>query len=307
MRSADIHQETTGRWPSILMSLGVEERFLRNRHGACPICSDGKDRFRFDDKNGKGTFFCSKCGSGTGFDLLMQINGIDFKEALKRVRSVLPKTVMTSTKTKTRSDAQTKKILLDIWKSAKKIEPEDDAGQYLAWRGLTLPESNALRLHPGLEYRDHDGKIVGKFPCMVAAIVDKAGKCIALHRTWLQNGRKALVEQPKKSLGGFNAGSAIQLYKATHTLGVAEGIETAIAAHLRFKYPVWPLISASQMERFEWPSTIKRLLIFGDSDSNFTGQKAGYTLAYRAKAKGLDVHITFPELIDTDWADSFRI
>ena len=53
--------DTQHRWLAILPALGVPSHFLRNKHGPCPVCG-GKDRFRFDDKDGKGTFFCNGCG-----------------------------------------------------------------------------------------------------------------------------------------------------------------------------------------------------------------------------------------------------
>jgi putative DNA primase/helicase len=39
------------RWREILPRLGIETRFLVNKHGPCPLCR-GKDRFRFDDRDG---------------------------------------------------------------------------------------------------------------------------------------------------------------------------------------------------------------------------------------------------------------
>ena len=44
----------SGRWHGILTALGVPQEFLTGKHGPCPICG-GKDRFRFDNKNGRGT------------------------------------------------------------------------------------------------------------------------------------------------------------------------------------------------------------------------------------------------------------
>ena len=38
-----------GKWRGLLTQLGVDETYLKNEHGPCPICRDGKDRFRFDD------------------------------------------------------------------------------------------------------------------------------------------------------------------------------------------------------------------------------------------------------------------
>jgi putative DNA primase/helicase len=53
-----------GRWRNILPSLGIPSKALTNRHGPYPMCG-GKDRFRFDDKGGRGTWFCSQCGGAT--------------------------------------------------------------------------------------------------------------------------------------------------------------------------------------------------------------------------------------------------
>jgi len=61
----DVRQIAQGRWKSILTALGADEKTLSGKHTACPLCG-GKDRFRFDDKEGRGTYFCSGCGAGDG-------------------------------------------------------------------------------------------------------------------------------------------------------------------------------------------------------------------------------------------------
>ena len=59
-----------GNWRSVLASYGCQLPPGR-RHGPCPICG-GRDRFRFDDKHGMGTWFCGQCDpcSGSGLHLL---------------------------------------------------------------------------------------------------------------------------------------------------------------------------------------------------------------------------------------------
>jgi hypothetical protein len=61
-------------WKEILSALGVDPATLKNHHGPCPGCG-GKDRFRFDNLNGDGTFICSQGGlgeiAGDGFELLV--------------------------------------------------------------------------------------------------------------------------------------------------------------------------------------------------------------------------------------------
>jgi len=75
------------RWFDLLVRLGVDPTYLRNKHGPCPGCG-GKDRFRFDDKSGRGTFVCGGGGditAGDGFTLLEHIYGWSFKESLRRI------------------------------------------------------------------------------------------------------------------------------------------------------------------------------------------------------------------------------
>ena len=82
-RLAETHK---GHWRPILAGLGVPSQMLVNRHGPCPVCG-GKDRFRFDDKDGLGTFYCTHCGAGDGPRLVMLVTGLGFKEAAERIRS----------------------------------------------------------------------------------------------------------------------------------------------------------------------------------------------------------------------------
>ena len=62
MNIGTITAKATGQWESIIFSLsGV--KLAKNKHSPCPICG-GKDRFRFDDRDGRGTWICNQCGGG---------------------------------------------------------------------------------------------------------------------------------------------------------------------------------------------------------------------------------------------------
>jgi putative DNA primase/helicase len=87
------HERTTeaarGRWRGILASLGMPESYLSGKHGPCPLCAEGKDRFRFDDREGKGSWICSRCGAGDGIGLAMRFTGLGFAEAASRVDDII--------------------------------------------------------------------------------------------------------------------------------------------------------------------------------------------------------------------------
>jgi putative DNA primase/helicase len=92
----DLTEATRGRWREILACLGgLSDRQLSDEHQPCPLCG-GTDRYRFDDRDGAGTWFCNQCGGknqagggGSGMDLLMRIKGWEFKEAAQRVEEHL--------------------------------------------------------------------------------------------------------------------------------------------------------------------------------------------------------------------------
>jgi len=86
----------TGQWPAILGALaGLSSDQLTDKHQPCPLCG-GKDRYRFDDQDGSGSWFCNQCGgpsqsggAGNGMELLMRRTGWTFKEAAQRIEQHL--------------------------------------------------------------------------------------------------------------------------------------------------------------------------------------------------------------------------
>ncbi len=78
-------KQACGHWPRILPALGV--KVIKNRHQSCPVCG-GSDRFRFDDKEARGTWFCNQCGAGDGLKLVEKVFGVSASEAAGKVKAV---------------------------------------------------------------------------------------------------------------------------------------------------------------------------------------------------------------------------
>ncbi|MDT8097964.1 primase-helicase zinc-binding domain-containing protein [Enterobacter hormaechei] len=85
MNVTDTVKQACGHWPRILPALGV--KVMKNLHQACPVCG-GSDRFRFDDKEGRGTWFCNQCGAGDGLKLVEKVFGVSASEAAGKVDAV---------------------------------------------------------------------------------------------------------------------------------------------------------------------------------------------------------------------------
>lgn len=174
----------------------------------------------------------------------------------------------------------------------------------MAAESINVPA--CIHLHPAMPYI-HEGETLGLFPCMVAPLVGSDGRMLALHRTYLTaDGRKADLPAVRKLTGaaGLLAGAAIPLATPTAgRLGIAEGIETALAAFLSSGVPVVAAYSAGNLSAWRWPREIRALVIFGDNDT--AGIKASTELLERAKKAGLDASVLAPSDPGADWCDVY--
>ncbi len=85
----EVHRRHNGNWRAVLASHGIDEKLLDGRHNPCPGCG-GTNRFRFDDKEGRGTWICSQGGkgevAGDAFALLVHAgHAKDSLDALKLI------------------------------------------------------------------------------------------------------------------------------------------------------------------------------------------------------------------------------
>lgn len=292
----DIRKEARGKWSGILSSYGLNDKQLSKKHTACPMCG-GKDRFRFTDYKGNGEWICNQCGSGSGFDLVMRMFGMDFKQLAEELKPIVAH--FKPRQADEKKDAEKVRAQLhSLFKGATRevITP------YLKNRGVTV--SPDVWYHPNMLHF-HDGVRSFHFG-MIGVVSNPIGEAIAAHRTYLtRSGMKANVPDAKKMTNAIESisGGAIRLFQHQGILGIAEGIETACAATQMFGIPTWAAISANGLEKFVAPEGVTHLVIFGDNDSNFVGQDAAYALAKRY-AQIAEVRI--PEKAGTDWADILK-
>jgi putative DNA primase/helicase len=302
---ATLRERTRGRWFGILTALGIHPDYLRNKHGPCPACG-GRDRFRWDDKYGDGTFYCNNCGAGSGVDLVMKVRGLPFRDAAPLIESMIGAAPVEPVikLAPIRREPQRCATLEGLWRFARLIRRNDTVDRWFHNRGLEIEiYPSVLRYHPGVRHPDPPGSF---HPAMLAMVQDPAGRPATLHKTYLTaDGQKAHVAKPRRfEPGKIPGGSAVRLVPSVgRVLGVAEGIETACAAMRLFGVPTWSCLNAVLLEKFEPPPGVAELVIFGDNDANARGQQAAETLAVRLNIK---VAIRIPDQADTDWNDVLR-
>lgn len=161
---------------------------------------------------------------------------------------------------------------------------------YLRHRRCALPPADSdLRFLPGND----------RFPPSMCALVTHVvtAEPMTLHFTRLRADGlgKAGTERDKLLLGGYpKAGGVIRLWPdeaVTHGLGIAEGIETALAAAHAYT-PVWSCIDAGNLAKFPVLAGIEALVIFADHDA--AGTKAARECGQRWADAGREVRLAIP-------------
>lgn len=302
------HEKTSlaarGKWKGILLHLGVPAQALTGKPCPCPMCG-GKDRFRFDDKDRRGTYICNQCGAGDGMKLAVEVTGRKFAEVAAQIDGILGNIKPDAGPAKQElGDEDRVRILREAWASSQPIQPGDLAHKYLATRKVEeLIYPKAMRFHPAM--RDGEG---GIRPCMIAMVgVYGEKKFATMHRTFLKpdGSGKAEMASPRKLMPGtLPDGACVALSSYTGgPLGIAEGIETAMSASALFDMPVWAAINSNMLAKWWPPEGCEEVAIFGDNDPKFGGQAAAYSLAHRLAVKGIAVTVHIPALAGEDWND----
>jgi putative DNA primase/helicase len=299
--SRDTVAQAQGKWKDILIRFGINPEFLTGKHGPCPFCGGGKDRFRWDDKDGSGSYFCSQCGAGTGMQFLGKARGWDMHRTAQEIDKILG-WAKAEGKPPARTEEDLRRSMEHLLGAAGQVTRGTAAWRYLDRRcGNPAVFVDDLRAIPRLKHSVE----AGFHPAILAILRHADGRAASVHRTFLtEDGQKAPVDPVRKMFQGLPiTGSAVRLGPLRETLGIAEGIETAICAAKIFRLPVWSAISAGGMEAWIPPEGVKSAMICADNDASFTGQKAAYVLAQRLHRLGLAVEVRWPDEVGTDWAD----
>ena len=160
-----------GKWRGIFLTLGISDSALKNKHGPCPLCGVN-DRFRWDNKEGRGTFICNQCGAGDGMDLVMKLRNCGYAEAARAVEAVIGAIKLTDRIAPVVSEADREKLIRAVLATCHPVEKGDDVDRYMAGRGVDEPKQYPADLLTCERCRFEEGVY---FTAMIGIIRDPSG------------------------------------------------------------------------------------------------------------------------------------
>ncbi|HGT3510687.1 TPA: primase-helicase zinc-binding domain-containing protein, partial [Enterobacter hormaechei] len=264
-------------------------------HQACPVCG-GSDRFRFDDKEGRGTWFCNQCGAGDGLKLVEKVFGVTASEAAGKVNAVtgnLPpvtREMIAAAEAETEADRKAAAAL--AVRLMEKTRPAS-GNAYLTRKGFPDREC------PVLSVTHKTGGVTFRAGDVVVPLYDDTGALVNLQ----------LINSDglKRTLKGGAVKGACHTIEGKKQAGIrlwiAEGYATALTVHHLTGETVMValssvnLLSLASLARQKHPAC--QIVLAADRDLNGNGQNKA-----AAAAGACEGVVALPPVFG-DWNDAF--
>ncbi|QNF17849.1 DUF927 domain-containing protein [Aeromonas jandaei] len=299
---SDVAAAACGHWPDLLAAVGIDTPH-RGKHGPCPACG-GKDRFRLDDKGGRGTWICSQCGNGDGLDLVCRVTNKSPKEAAELLAPLVGLSAggldhaareRIHQQQQARAEQERKQDEQHRQKAARRAaaiagDVAQGVSTYLTTKGLEWPQAtiNRTLIREGGE----------NYPAgsLVIPLTDEAGELV--------NVQLIRADGTKRYLAGGQKAEAYHRIDGGELVAICEGYATGLSIHQATGATVYcgmdcgNLLAVAQIARRQHPKA--RLLLCGDNDKHTQGNP-GKTKAEQAAA-AIGGLIALPPIAG-DWND----
>ncbi|WP_429187446.1 primase-helicase zinc-binding domain-containing protein [Aeromonas veronii] len=286
INAAAVTAAAQGQWREILTANGINLPSGRH-HGACPICMAGKDRFRFDDKEGRGTWVCNQCGAGDGLSLYQQATGQSMSTAIRSLAGYLGLSSQMTPADHARIEKQRQKAAKAAEEQRQKEASQRDAAAALAQQmereavgcmAEQVPYLNRKGLSGfGVEVlaRDYGHHKAGSLLVVLfnidgvttsAEIIDSEGR------------KMALAGGQKKYSAAYIEPLDDSLPEDAAHCGVVEGYATGLSVRALTGWPVFcgmskaGLADAARIARYNCPKA--QIVVCGDSGAEQEAREA---------------------------------
>lgn len=300
---SNITAAACGHWPELLAAVGIDTPH-RGKHGPCPACG-GKDRFRLDDKAGRGTWFCNLCGAGDGLDLVCRVLSTTPKAAAELLAPLVGVSAAgvdpaewerIHQQQQAKAEQAERQRALQRRRAASRAaaiagDVTTGASPYLMGKGIEQPQAAISRtlIREGGE----------NFPAgsLVVALTDEGGALVNVQLIRADGTKRYLAAGQKVGAYHRIGGGAL--------VAVVEGYATGLSVHLAIRATVYcamdagNLLAVAQIARRQHPEA--RLLLCGDNDEGTKGNPGKAKAEHAAAAVG--GLVALPPEFSGDWND----
>ncbi|WP_272575184.1 TOPRIM and DUF927 domain-containing protein [Providencia sp. PROV273] len=302
----DVKLKANGQWQNILSNLGAEVPL--NTHTACPHCG-GKDRFRFDDKDGNGTFICSQCGSGDGLDLVQRVLGGSVTEAAYEVAGMIGIDTRSDNPPAYRShEVKAQQDALKAQQAQRQANEQIEKHKRFTERYSRTIANAKQGESEYLKAKGFESTTVTLLAdgSLIIPLMDADGTITAA-QTIKPNGDKRLLLDSTKNGSYYPINEPVNV----STVIIAEGLATAMTcqliqpeAHTVAAIDASNLIHVAKVMRTKYPES--QIIIAGDNDIKPDQPNTGKLAAEKA-AKAVNGIAVLPPTDDkADW-DDYRL
>ena len=274
----DVKAKAQGLWAdTIFPRFNIDVRFKKKT--PCPACG-GRDRFRYDDKNGNGDYICQHCGAGDGISLIQKVTGLTFPEALSEVAAIVGLDATSNITEEDRVRWRKEKEIRDKEQRERELKMQEQIARKAEgiWRGAYIGDFS-LYLKEKQVDKDPNIKVTHDGNLLIPAY-DEHGKMWNV-QTITPDGQKLFIQESGGRTGGcFFVIGEVQpdLYDA-HIICIAEGYATGMSIHMATGHPVALSFVANNLPkvgavlRQKYPNAVFVYCADDDSAKQDTGLK----------------------------------
>lgn len=293
INAAAVTAAAYGQWREILTANGINLPDPKRRSG-CPVCG-GKDRFRFDDQEGRGTWLCNqcgkdgKCGAGDGLSLYQKATGQTMSEAIRSLAGYLGLSGQMTPADHARIEKQRQKAAKAAEQQKAKEARQRDAAAALAQQMEREAVPCMAEQVPYLARKGFSGFVVDVLAhdygyhkagllLVVLFNIDGVTTCAEIIDNKIIDNKRALA-------GGQKIGSAAYIEPLDDSLpenaahcGVVEGYATGLSVRALTGWPVFcgmskaGLADAALIARYNCPKA--QIVICGDVGAEREAEEA---------------------------------
>lgn len=296
IQAEDIKHAAQGKWADLIFPrFGIEVQWKKKT--PCPACG-GRDRFRYDDKNGNGDYYCQQCGNGDGLSLIEKCTHMKFPEVVQEVGAILGLDANSSITDEHRAQWRKERELREKEQQERERKRQEQIARkaegmfrnaYLGEISLYLVEKQVDK-DPKIKI-DHNGNL------LIPAIDFLDGKIWNL-QTIEPDGTKYFITGDTNDSGewetgggrmsglGFMIGEVQPDLYDSHVICIAEGYATGMSIHMATAHPVALSFVANNLPkvgavlRQKYPNAV--FVYCADDDS--AKENTGFKYATEAQA-----------------------